>query len=83
MGNIGDDDVGLLNHPLISPRDCEAFGYDFEAFGVDGVCQVVIPVFLCWEIGQNYAVSYGDGLRLIFKLTAVHCIKVAVVAYIK
>ena len=38
MSDIGYNDVGLLYHPLVSPRDCEAFGYGFEAFGVDGVC---------------------------------------------
>ena len=38
MCNIGYDYIGLLYHPLVTPRDCEAFGYGFKAFGVDCVC---------------------------------------------
>lgn len=32
MGDIGHDIVGLLKHPLVAPRDCEAGMDGFDAF---------------------------------------------------
>ncbi len=40
-------------------------------------------VFISRKISQNYAVSYGVSTPQVFKLTAYHSVKAAVVSYIK
>ena len=37
MSDLGEDIVGLLDHPLIAPRDCEAWVDGFDAFREHGI----------------------------------------------
>ena len=46
MDDVGDDEVGLVDHPLVPIADREAFRRGFDSLREDGIGVVRQPVFV-------------------------------------
>ena len=46
MDDVGDDEIGLVYHPLVAVADREALRRGLDAFREDGVGVVRQPVFI-------------------------------------